>query len=270
MTITIPTKPTAFRFAWNNPSERSSLTLAEQESGYDVALMKPSRKKFNYMFYTVGEWTQYLSSGGASIQFLDNEDPITTIEAIEDIDISNVESGAWLYGKAGIYTFYPLQPTPPSSTEYIIKPTTPLVGNMGAWILTIPNMDTIFGLAQEEVDRVESKLDSHIETTLTEFDSINIKLGNVKSILVARAMPNTAYTGIGANTEQTQAFTITGLDTTKKYNINVTPETGLDTHIQIQKAVVTATNTLSLTLYNNDGGTITPTSQYYNFSFLEI
>lgn len=268
MPITIPIMPDDFRWAYDNPTQRQALTLAEQENGYDVELQKPTRKKMNYKLYVIGEWTQYLKSGGASIMFLATDDPDVVIDAIEDIDITNVESGSYLYTISGIYTFYPDMPSPPSSTEYLIKPTTPLIGDLGAWRLLIPSMDTMNGLAQEEVDRVENKLDNHIETTLTELEEINVKLGNVVTVKTAVATPNSAWTSISNHTAQTQTFTIPGLDSTKQYNVDVTPLQGLQDCLSFY-GWVSADNTVSVKINNSATGALTPTAQSYKFVITE-
>lgn len=268
LTPIIPTIPQSFRFAYNNPTQREVLTLAEEQNGYDVEKQKPSRKKFNFMFWCMGEFTKYVESGGASIMYLATTDPDLVINAIEDIDITNVQSGTWLYTISGVYTFYPDMPSPPSSTEYLIKPTTPLIGDLGAWRLLIPSMDTMNGLAQEEVDRVENKLDNHINTTVTELDEINVKLGNVITVKTAVATPNSAYTSISNHTAQTKTFTIPGLDSTKQYNVDVTPLQGLQDCLSFY-GWVSADNTVSVKINNSATGALTPTAQSYKFVITE-
>lgn len=268
MPITIPTMPDDFRWAYDNPTQRQALTLAEQENGYNVELQKPTRKKMNYKLYVIGEWTQYLKSGGASIMFLATDDPDVVIDAIEDVDITNVKSGSYLYTISGIYTFYPTIKSPLVSTEYMIAPTTPLAGGYGAWILIIPSLNTYLSVLQPEIDRIEKSLDTHIESTSTELDIINTKLGNIVNIKTAVATPNSAYTSILNHDSQTKTFTITGLDNTKQYNVDVTPLSGLQDGLNLY-GWVSATDTVSVKIINSSNGALTPTAQSYKFVIIE-
>lgn len=271
MPITILTKPPSFGWCTvyadlGDTSIIARPSTPKMASGWDLVNEKITRQDINYMLWDVGEWTKFLEGGGASIIF--NEDQDTAISNIEAIDITDVQSGTYIYTISGVYTFYPTMPSPPSSTEYMIKPTTPLTGNMGAWILIIPSMDTMNGLAQEEVDRVENKLDNHIETTLTELDTINGKLGNVTSTLVGVATPDSAFTSIANHASQTQTFTLVGLDATKYYDVGVTPLSGLQDGLNFY-GWVSANDTISVKIINSSNGSLTPTAQSWKFKITE-
>lgn len=160
MTITIPTKPPSFGWCTayigidNTIIDRPS--TPKMASGWDLTNEKPTRQDINYMMYVTGEWTKFLEGGGASIIF--NEDAETSISNIEDIDISEVESGTYIYTISGVYTFYPTIKSPLVSTEYMIAPNTALAGGYGAWILIIPSLNTYLSVLQPETDRLEKKL----------------------------------------------------------------------------------------------------------------
>ena len=271
MTITIPTKPDNFRWGYSNIGDTSIINKPsnpKMASGWDLVNEIPTRQDTNWLFYNIGEWTQYLSSGGASIMYLATDDPDIVISSIEGIDISSVESGSWLYTISGVFTFYPDIPSPANSSEYAVKPTTPLIGNLGVWLLTIPSMDTMNGLTQEEIDRVELKVDEHISNTETELDNINGKLGNVVSTLTAVATPDSAFTSISNHDSQTQTFTITGLDNTKYYDVGLTPLSGLQDGLNFY-GWVSATDTISVKIINSSNGSLTPTAQSWKFVITE-
>lgn len=272
MTITIPSKPPSFGWCTvyadlNDTSIIDRPSTPKMESGWDLVNEKPTRQDLNYMLWSIGEWTKYIEGGGASIIF--NEDQDTAISNIEAIDITDVTSGSYIYTQSGVYTFYPTIKSPLVSTEYMIAPTTPLTGGYGAWILIIPSLNTYLSVLQLETDRIEKSLDAHIESTSTELDSINTKLGNIANIKTAVATPNTAYGSISANTEDTQTFTIEGIDSTKQYQVDVTPLTGLATNLHVVKSLVTGDNEISVTIRNFHGTALTPAAQSYKFVIIE-
>jgi len=268
MPITIPNKPESWGWALTNPTQRIKPSLGTQNEGYGTPLQKPTRLVTNWKFWNLGKWTEFLESGGASIMFLATDAPEEVITAIEDIDISEVQSGTWLYTISGVYTFYPTMPTPIVSSEYMIAPTTPLTGDLGAWILTIPSLNTYLSVLQPEIDRIKNKVDEHITDNITEHDIINAKLGNVISVQTAVTTPSSAYTSIANHDSQTKTFTISGLDSSKQYNVDVTPLQGLQDGLNFY-AWVSADNTVSVKIINSSNGSLTPTAQSYKFVITE-
>ena len=161
MPITIPTKPPSFGWCTvyadlNDTSIIDRPSTPKMASGWDLPNEKITRQDINYMLWDVGEWTKFLEGGGASIIF--NEDQDTAISNIEAIDITDVQSGTYIYTVSGVYTFYPTIKTPIVSTEYMIAPATPLTDGYGAWILIIPSLNTYLSVLQPETDRLEKKL----------------------------------------------------------------------------------------------------------------
>lgn len=271
MTITIPNKPPSFGWCTvyadlGDTSIISRPSNPKMASGWDLVNEKITRQDLNYMLWNIGELSKYIEGGGSSIIF--NEDDETSISNIEDIDITNVESGTYIYTISGVYTFYPTIKTPIVSSEYMIAPNTSLAGGYGAWILIIPSLNTYLSVLQPETDRIEKSLDAHIESTSTELDIINTKLGNIVNIKTAVATPNSSYTSISNHNSQTQTFTITGLDNTKQYNVDVTPLSGLQDGLNLY-GWVSANNTVSVKIINSSNGSLTPTVQSYKFVITE-
>ncbi len=271
MPITIPTKPPSFGWCTvyadlGDTSIIARPSTPKMASGWDLPNEKITRQDINYMLWNLGELSKYIEGGGASIIF--NEDAETSISNIEDIDITDVESGTYIYTISGVYTFYPTIPTPIVSTEYMIAPTTPLAGGYGAWILIIPSLNTYLSVLQPETDRLETKIDEHITDNITEHASINAKLGNIISVQTAVATPSSAYTSIANHDSQTKTFTISGLDSSKQYNVDVTPLSGLQDGLNFY-AWVSADNTVSVKIINSSNGSLTPTAQSYKFVITE-
>lgn len=271
MTITIPTKPPSFGWCTvyadlNDTSIIDRPSTPKMASGWDLPNEKITRQDLNYMLWSMGEWSKFLEGGGASIIF--NEDSETSISNIEAIDITDVVSGTYIYTISGIYTFYPTIKTPIVSTEYMIAPTTPLTGDYGAWILIIPSLDSYNSIMQPEMDRIENKVDEHITDNITEHASINAKLGNIISVQTAVATPSSSYTSIANHNSQTKTFTISGLDSSKQYNVDVTPLQGLQDGLNFY-AWVSADNTVSVKIINSSNGSLTPTAQSYKFVITE-
>lgn len=161
MTITIPSKPPSFSWCtvYADLGDTSIIdrpSTAKMESGWDLVNEKITRQDLNYMLWNIGELSKYIEGGGASIIF--NEDQDTAISNIEAIDITNVESGTYIYTISGVYTFYPGIKTPIVSSEYMIAPATPLTDGYGAWILIIPSLNSYLSILQPETDRIEKKL----------------------------------------------------------------------------------------------------------------
>jgi hypothetical protein len=124
------------------------------------------------------------------------------------------------------------------------------------------------GLNQEEIDRVELKLDNHITDTSTELDSINVKLGNIVNVFTATATPDSAFTSISNHDSQTQTFTISGIDSSKDYNVDVTPLSSLQDGLNFY-GWVSANDTISVKIINSSNGSLTPTAQSYKFVITE-
>lgn len=272
MTITIPNKPPSFGWCTvyadlGDTSIISRPSNPKMASGWDLVNEKITRQDLNYMLWNIGELSKYIEGGGASIIF--NEDDETSISNIEDIDITNVESGTYIYTISGVYTFYPTIKSPLVSTEYMIAPNTALAGGYGAWILIIPSLNTYLSVLQPEIDRIDESTSTEIDNINTKLGNINTKLGNIVNIQTAVATPDIAYGSISANTEQTQTFTITGIDSTKQYQVNVTPLTGLASNLHVVKSLVTGDNQISVTIRNFHGSSLTPTAQSYKFAIIE-
>lgn len=271
MTITIPSKPPSFGWCTvyadlGDTSIISRPSNPKMASGWDLVNEKITRQDLNYMLWSIGEWSKYIEGGGASIIF--NEDQDTAISNIEDIDITDVTSGSYIYTQSGVYTFYPTIKSPLVSTEYMIAPTTPLTGGYGAWILIIPSLNSYLSILQPEIDRIEKKVNEHITENDLEHANINAKLGNVISVSTAVATPNTAYGSIGNHDSKTQTFTIIGLSDTKDYNVDVTPLSGLQDGLNLY-GWVSANNTVSVKIINSSNGSLTPTVQSYKFVITE-
>lgn len=263
--MSLPTE--SGEFATNLTAEIAAPLLPFAKEGYKTDDFV-SHEHLNYFFNLYYRFMESVKAGDATFK------QMSSISDLKNYDVSAVLAGYFYIPKLGIYYFNGLIDSPVFDTTIKFSPATPKTGNKGIYNLILTDPNAIFEFIDEELldtEEIIKNISSKVETNLESINLINVKINQVTKIIKLIKMPNSAYTSISANTNQSKIFTVSGagLAAGKNYVINCQPLTGLQDGLIIESVKVTDTDELTVKIRNLTGSAIMPTSQSYMFIIYE-